>query len=426
MTEIQTEHRVPSSRKRGTFYISSSLGSTSESPKLSPRKKKKVRRKRRAVPKVAWTEKDVSTTETDDSVIQQTVEKHKPQKKGTAFKETAVDKNESSVSSGSKYDQIREEELCQIIKRSKVLLEKLLEDLINLILQKERMSFLDSNFRTHHKWLFDRLWKEAEEIHWHITEDKFKGLHWVLYSDLCNLQLQLQVFCTTLLERKDPVFGDFVALRFRRYMVKMPSPWKQIKSKVAKPPRVSSRQRTSSHRVSREKVTLRKVTVKNPETPKVEDFPTHDLGIQVDEQQEKNEEKCELLLNQFLTKIIPMVFFRAHTDCSQENFTALYQKLHDRLWELCKSYNFKTKTVNIDRLCKKAMKELRKRVCQPEYFLLKGFNLQDPVSEEVFLHVFEKHMLTEDSKVVKFFCSVAKFLARPFRQTVFDPEGCLL
>lgn len=345
----------------------------------------------------------------------------------------AVDKNEASSKSSPMYDQTRDKELQEIKEVNKVLMEKLVKDLIILIFRKNKMSFIKSTFEAHQEWLFGRLWTEAEEIHCHITPEKFNNLHHVLFSDLCNFQ-RLQVSIVTSLEMKDPLFGSFIALRFRRYMIKRPTVWKRITCKMTKSNKVDPLQRIPLQRHPSEKVTLKKVPVKNtvnPQDQSVEDFPTVDclrtVGTQVDDKQTQNEAKCHLLLNQYLTEIIPCVFFRGHTDCSYENFTNLYQRLHSKLWELCKSYDFETRTANIDKLCAKTVKELRTRVCQPQYILLKGLNLQDPVSDVVVLHVFEKHMLKKKSKVAQFFSSVARFIVRPFIKTrVFDTEGLLL
>ncbi|XP_024135823.1 uncharacterized protein LOC112151254 [Oryzias melastigma] len=385
--------------------------SSAETPKLGPQRRRKVGRKKRFAPQMALMEQEFSTPETENTVTK-TVEEPKPtSNKPALIKETSINKSESSGSSGSKYDQMRQKEMVEIRKKNKALIERLVEDLISLILGHHKMYFPQTQLQIIQKWLFDRLWIEAETIHCHIKEEKFKGLDQVLYLDLCKLQ-RLEDPIVTYLEKREALFGDNVAMRFRKYMVNKPGFLKRVKSKMLRSQDISPRLMSSLDRPPQKKVTLKKVGEKRAQKPKKEEM--------------RDMENCHLLLNEYLTKIIPCLFFKAHTDCSQENFNNMYQKLYEKLWDLCKSYNFKLKTANIDELCKKTKKELQNRIRQPEYFLLKGLNLIDPVSYTIFLHVFEKYMLKDKSKVAKFFSSIAKFLARPFNKKVFDQEGYLL
>ncbi|XP_024119467.1 uncharacterized protein LOC112140685 [Oryzias melastigma] len=296
------------------------------------------------------------------------------------------------------------------------LVEKMIGKFIDRVFKKSKVPCFQVNFEFYKNYLYHKLWPEAKKLRRHINRENFKGLHKAIHKDM----QKIFKFKTAagLSDTEKAMFEDLLIRLFKLHLSKKPVVYTEIED-------CSEGDALYLEKIGVLERVEKKVSFKDfRETFNDEEFEKRPFGltssdpefwsasIQSDLQLRKKQEKCNLLINQYLTDLIPLVFEKADVECSKANFDHLFNRLYEKLWDLCATKDFTLTEDGVKNLAKVTYKYLLHYSKNKDCIALMALDLYEPPCDIIVKKTFEKYMLREKSKVSKFFRVIGKVLTR--------------
>lgn len=343
-------------------------------------------------------------------------------------------------------DQREREESC------KVLVNKLVEDLISQMFTKAKMKCSQQNFDRLRKRWYTSIWAVVEELDFNIPQEKVENLHKDIYKEICKMATLPQVISLAFMDLKHPLSDTIIAQSFKKHMLKKPCAfktfWSFLINMIQKPfKRISaSHQKTTESFIVSDPVpqdqtlesTLLEILVDNglaaevppmtelesqnqvpePTTCKVTESLTtaSEAYLQSDAKQENEQntkkERCRLSLCEFLRSLIYHLFKKANIKCSRENFETLNERLFEKLWAEITKEDFNIEPEYFKDLHKIIYKDLCQLTSCPKVIILMGMDLEELLPDTIIVKAFRKHISKKPSTIKQFLSSVGRNLGR--------------
>lgn len=292
-----------------------------------------------------------------------------------------------------------------------ILLEKLVEDLIRRIFKKSDTPLSQSRFESCRKRLYTSLSKEAEKLECYISAENLEGLDKKIYK---RVQKHIKTTSVWFLESEGKLFENIVADTFKSLLLKMKVVCKGI-SCCLKTAHVFYDTDEELQTLSGEKSANRSAI--KPFSIEMESFKEESLKSKTSVVEEPDlddtdsdlfakKEKCNIIINQYLTALIPYMFKKAGYTCSKENQDHLFKRMYDEVWNMCKAYNFNFKNESLKNLVKVTYINLINFSKYSENVTLMCMNLEKSACDLIVAKTFEKHMLKKRSKFARFISKI--------------------
>lgn len=297
------------------------------------------------------------------------------------------------------------------------LVDKMIRKLIHRVFKRSKVSCFPENLDFYKKYLFKKLWPEAKRLRRHINKENFKGLHKRIHKDMRQIfQFNLGVGIS---DMEKTMFEDLLIRLFKLHLSKKPIVYTEVED-CSDTDSLYLQKMTVPERTEQKKVSFTdfRDTFSDEEFNKkpfgltAADTQFWSVGIQSALQSRGRQEKCNMLINQFLTELIPLMFEKAYVECSKANFDHLFNRLYNKLWDLCGTADFRLTKENVKNLAKETYKNLLNYSQNKDCLALMTLDLYEPPSDIIVAKTFEKHMLKEKSMVSKFFTSLSKVFTR--------------